>query len=311
MSKKVKEKKIKKPTPDFLIEQLPTTRKKQFFDILKNEWRTILLLGVILVIFFIPFIVSNIFEYGFMSGTSDTIRQNLEAEGKSAEEITSAIKSQMNSIHLLFTAINIVCFMIFSIGLAGVSRIIKCLSFGEGVIFKSDFFIGVKKYWKPFLIVGFFAGLFYFLMTYTSAMINAFSVTNSSLAIVNGLTIGFYYAILVPLFLFSLSQATLYNLPFFKSVSNSIRFILNKYYISIIFCIILYAISFLTYIIYPIIEIICFIVVIIFIVPLIVLAFHLFALSLFDKYINKDYYPEIHKKGLYIKETDCDTLKEK
>ncbi len=310
MKNKNKEKKVKMPTPDFLIEQLPSTRKKQFFDIFKNEWRTLLLIGLILVLFALPFFISNIFEYGFMSGTSDTLKKALEAEGKSAEEIAKVIKIQMRSIHLLFTGINIICFMIFSLGLAGISRIIKCLSFGEGVIFKSDFFIGIKKYYKSFLAVGFFAGLFYFLMTYTSNMIQALSSDNQALLIVKGLTIGFYFAILVPIFLFSLAQSTLYNAPFFKNFSNSIKFIINKYYICLIFSIILYAVYLLTYIIYPLITILCFIAVIILIVPLIALAFHLFALSLFDKYINKDYYPQIYKKGLYIKETDCNTKKE-
>ncbi len=302
MKNQNKGKKVKKVTPDFLLEQLPSTRRKQFFDILKNEYRTLLLIGLILVLFFIPFIVSNIFEYGFMSGTSETIKKAMEAEGRNSEEIARAIKLQMRSIHLLFTGINIICFMIFSLGLAGVSRVIKCLCFGEGVVFKSDFFIGIKEYYKSFLAVGFFSGLFYFLMTYTGAMLDALSKDNSSLLIVKGLTIGFYFALLVPLFLFSLAQSTLYNVPFFKNISNSIKFIINKYYICLIFSIIIYMIYLLTYIVYPLISILSFVAVIILIVPFIELAFHLFALSLFDKYINKNYYPQIYKKGLYIKD---------
>lgn len=304
MAKKIKEKKAKKVVPDFLKEQLPNTRRKQFFDIIKNEWRTILLLGAILVLFFTPFIVSNIFESGFMNGSAKAIKEAMEAEGKTSEEILFVIKNQMTSIHLLFTAINIICFMVFSLGLAGVTRVIKCLAFGEGVIFKSDFFAGIKKYWKPFLVVSFFAGLFYFLMTYVSSIINPLSSDNKGLGVVSGLTIGFYFAILIPLFLFSLAQASLYNMPFFKNLGNSMRFVMNKYYLVIIFSVILYAIYLLTYIVYPIIMVISFIAVIILFIPSFVLAFHLFALSLFDKYINKDYYPSIYRKGLYTKEID-------
>ena len=311
MKNKAKKEIINPSKSDFLVEQLPTTRRKEFFDILKNEWRTLLLVGFVLTLFFLPFIISKLFEAGFMNGNAEALRNTLTAQGKTTEEINSAVAAQMRSIHLLFSGINIICFMIFSVGLAGVARIIKCLSFSEGVVFKSDFFTGIKKYWSAFLTVGFFSGLFYFLMTYTSETISVMSSENQTLLIVRGLIIGFYFAILVPLFFFSFAQATLYTIPFFSTITNSIRFTVNKYYICIIFSIIMYAIYLLTHIVYALISVLCLIVVILLIAPLIMLAFHLFALSLFDKYINKDNYPQNYKKGLYIKEAETNTIKEK
>ena len=41
---------------DFSINDLPLTRRKQFFDIFKNDWKTLLLLGLILLLFSIPYL---------------------------------------------------------------------------------------------------------------------------------------------------------------------------------------------------------------------------------------------------------------
>ncbi len=303
-----KERKIEKPTPDFLAEQLPDTRRKQFFDIAKNEWRTLLLLGLFMAVFFLPFVISLIGESGYMNGSASAIRSSLLAQGKSEEEITLAVAAAMRTIHNLFSGINILCFMIFSIALAGVSYVYRCLGYGEGVILKSDFIKGIKKYWKPFLLVGFFAGLFYFLMSYTSTLWSAASSDISSLSIVSGLTIGFFYAFLVPLFLFSLAQAVYYELPLFKSLSNSVRFTLARYFFLIPFLLFIYAFSLLTLIVYPVIMALSFLASIVLFLPFFILSFHLFALASFDEAINKEYYPSVYRKGLYTK---IDTIKEK
>ncbi len=291
-------------TPDFLVEQLPNTRRKQFFDIVKNEWRTLLLAGVWMGIFFIPFILSNVCEAGFMNGSAEAMRQQLEAQGKTAEEIASAVQGQMNSIHLLFNGINILCFMTFSLGLAGASRIIKCLSFGEGVLFMSDFFAGIRKYWKAFLLCTFLAGLFYFLVSYVSAVLNPIGREIQGMSVLSGITTGFYYAVLVPLFIFSLSQATLYSLPLLQSIANSLKFAVVRYYWTILFALFIYGMSLMTLIVYPLIMILAYLGAIILLLPFFVLAFHLFSLSLFDRYINEDHYPEIYRKGLYSKKDD-------
>lgn len=288
-------------TQDFLIEQLPSTRGKQFFDIVKNEWRTLLLLGLLLALFFLPFAISNIFEAGYMNGSAESLRAEMLASGKTEEEIVSAVSSRMRTIHILFNGVNVVCFMAFFVGLAGVSRIVKCLCFGEGVLFKSDFFTGVKKYWKPFLLAGFSTGLLYFLVSYASAILTPIGQESGGFSVLSGITIGFYYAIVIPMILFCLAQSTLYNLPLFKSLSNSLRFFIVRYYITAIFALIIYGISLVTMIVYPLLMILCYLLIIILICPFLVLGFHLFALSLFDKYINEENYPSIYKKGLYVK----------
>ncbi len=285
--------------PDFLLEQLPSSRRKQFFDILKNEWRTLLFLGAILCLFYLPFLLSHIAEAGFMNGSAEAMRAELAAESKSEEEIASLVQNQMNSIHLLFNGINVICFMAFSLGLAGASRVIKCLCFGEGVLLKSDFFAGIKKYWKSFLLIGFFAGLFYFLVSYVSTSLSSFS---QGMNIFSGLTTGFFYALIVPILLFSLSQATLYGLPFFHSLSNSIRFTLVRYYWTLLFALFVYGLSLITLIVYPLFMILAYLGAILLLLPIFVLAFHLYSLSLFDPYINEGNYPSIYRKGLYTKE---------
>lgn len=285
--------------PDFLAEQLPSSRRRQFFDILKNEWRTLLFLGAVLCLFYLPFLISHIAEAGFMNGSAEAMRAELMAQGKSEEEIASSVKAQMSSIHLLFNGVNILCFMVFSFGLAGASRVIKCLCFGEGVLLKSDFIAGIKKYWKSFLLVGFFAGLFFFLVSYVSASLRSFS---SGMSVLSGLTTGFFYALIVPILLFSLSQATLYGLPFFHSLANSVRFTLIRYHWTLLFALFVYGLSLIALIVYPLFMILAYLGAVLLLLPVFELAFHLYSLSLFDLYINEGNYPSIYRKGLYTKE---------
>ena len=47
---------------DFSLSDLPDNRGKQFFDIFKNDWKTLLLSGLILLIFSLPFLTLEFFH---------------------------------------------------------------------------------------------------------------------------------------------------------------------------------------------------------------------------------------------------------
>ena len=47
---------------DYLESSLPKTRKEQFFDNISHRYRTLLLIGLILIVFFIPYLAALIYK---------------------------------------------------------------------------------------------------------------------------------------------------------------------------------------------------------------------------------------------------------
>jgi len=284
-------KKVKKEVNkiDFTLDSLPLTRRKQFFDILKNEWRTLLLLSLIALVFAIPYITCVFLEMSLSDGTSYAMSQ----QGKTAEEIAL----QLAYIHRIFSGINVISFCIFSVFIAGATRIIKKLCLGDVIMGKRDFFEGIKLYWKRFLLAFLVNGFILFVIEYISSVL-----LNSSSSIlsngVRGVTLGIYFAIILPISLFNLTQYTFYDLPFIKRSINSFRFVIVKYYFVIIFSLVLLGFYFITLIPSFLISIIISILFIIIIPVIFSTCFYLYSLSFFDKYINKNAYPEIYRKGL-------------
>lgn len=67
----MKEKKLRRykiATQDYEVSMLPQTRKAVFFDVFKLQWRKLLILGGILVLFSLPMIILNLLRDGYAIG---------------------------------------------------------------------------------------------------------------------------------------------------------------------------------------------------------------------------------------------------
>ena len=143
---KNKKVKIKLSGKDYEASLLPSTRKAQFKDILTHEFKTLLLVGAWLLLFFLPIlsieIFSNIFVYTYITQNNGALTPE---EKKAFEMMVTLIKEAS----LVFG------YLIFSVGIAGSLRIIRNLVYGEVIFFKDVFITGIKKYWKLCLGVAF------------------------------------------------------------------------------------------------------------------------------------------------------------
>ena len=288
MARKNKKINIKLSKNDFDSSLLPTTRRAQFKDILNHEYRTLLLLGMWLLIFAIPFIFlqsfSNIFIYTYL---------NKNGGGLTLEEA----KSFELTVTIFKDILLIVTYMIFSIGLAGSIRIIRNLVYGEVIFFKNDFILGIKKYWKIALFNSFVFGLFKGSTNVLSYLVNNYG-SYEYLHLLNGFAIGFFYILIIPIIYFAVSLSITYELTFLKTFTISLRFTLVNLLISLAFSSILFAMSFIYYIGILLVVDLILIISIVFICPLYILIWHLFVTSKFDKFINEKQFPAIYKKGL-------------
>mgnify|MGYP003306800388 CR=1 FL=1 len=150
---------------------LPANRFKQFFDIIKIEWRTLFRIGFILLLFAIPFVVATFFRDFFISA----YKSSLIDSGAQPEEIQSVI----NVITAIYLGITVICFMIFSIGLAGVSRVMQNLVYGNGFVFRFDFAFGIKNNGKRFVITALILGVLNFFVQFNSLYFSQASLIES------------------------------------------------------------------------------------------------------------------------------------
>lgn len=271
---------------EFSVNDLPLSRRQQFFDILKNDWKTLLFLGLIILLASLPYITLNIMYWFIRSN----LRAQLLADGGTEEMVFKGL--QLTDI--LYEAICVPATLILVIPFAGAARVMKRLVHGEGVLFKDDFFEGIKMNSLQFLVIIFIYSVLRFLMQFAYIMI--YNIPTMS-EIIYGVSNGLLYLIFVPILLFMLTQASIYKIKFFLNFKNSYQLAIHSIFVMFIFALIIFGVYFLRYITHPILrggmDTLIFV-----LSPLYLLALNLYTMSRFDIFINKDYYPEIYRKGL-------------
>lgn len=273
---------------DYDMSLLPNTRRSQFKDIITHNFRTIFLMGAWLLIFFLPILVFessiNIFLYTY-------IEQNT----------TTLTPEEMKSFEFLITVIResalVAGYMIFSIGVAGALRLTRNLVYGEVIFFKNDFIEGIKKYWKLCLLSAFTFAFFKGATNVLSYVVRSFTEYNH-LYILSGFAIGFFYAVIVPVIYFYISIYITYDVTFKKCLGLALRFYISNLLVALAFSAFLFALTFIWYIGILLVVDIILIVLMLFASPIYILLWHLYATSKFDKYINKNQFPEVYRKGL-------------
>ena len=265
---------------DFQENDLPRNRVVQFFDIFKNEWKTLLLSGMWLFVFSLP--ILGLYVFGFI------FRYSL-----------SSVEGGANAIRLfnmIYYASMILGYLILCIAISGVSMVMKNLVYGRGILYKSDFFLGIKQNYGQLAVIIIFYGLLDLLYNFLANYI--FNMQNISGAVGLGIYKGIFILIVVPIFLFSMSQTTTYKMSIFTTIKNGFVLYFKSIGWSLLFALffaIPIAISFFTNIIAPTIILGL---VILLVSPVYWLIWRLFSVSRFDILINKDNYPEIYRKGL-------------
>lgn len=278
-------KRIKANKADFLLTQLPQTRKDQFFFILKNRFWSIFLIGLLLTISLLPIIVTvyfrNVFEVGFYSLFT------------SGEIDKAEYDSSIFYLILYSSAICTVLLAVFAICLSGANRIFKQIVLGEDMIFWDDFKIGIKQnYLNTFLILLFF-GIMMTLVRFLSTFFVQYFI---------GIPLYILLTILVvPTFIVALIFTSIYEANVFQCIFNAVKLYIPywwKYLLLSLFIMgVLYALSFLETM--PLLLLFIHILLALFALPIYILILYEISAKLFDKYINKENFKDNYLKGLY------------
>lgn len=203
----MKEKKLKRykiAQQDYEAAMLPQNRRAVFFDVCKLQWRKLFVLGGILVLFALPMIVLNLLRDGYAIGLIYSVEGASEAEQNQAG-------FQLVFADFLKSAIQIVPFMIYSVGLAGVVRVLRQFAWGENVYVPTDFGKGVKDNLRPMLILSFLAGAVLALCHYLYYL--AIVYQTDTMWILCIMPIAFSALFVLPVFTISLVMIPIYNNP--------------------------------------------------------------------------------------------------
>lgn len=269
--------KNKKNKQDYLPINLPHTRKEQFFDLLKNDFFTLIKLGLVLLLFALPFIVIVILRAMFLYNvdTSDTNTQI--------------------AVQLIYYGTTILTTMIFSIGLAGVLKILKRLIWNEPIFAVHDFFEGIKENALNFLVYAFLLSSLY-------AASNIVIIFNIGGKFVKFLPNILLLVFVFPSFLCSIAFSFMYQTKLIDRIKSGLILSIKCYpsvFLSVLSLAILLLINFIPYVF---VKVIVFSILLVFYVPIALLGTFINQIRIFDKYINPTFYPDKVNCGLYKEE---------
>ena len=281
----------KRANKDFSAEGLPHNRKEVFFDLLKIRYPMILLLGLVLLVFATPLIISSFIGDSMAAGILADYNDGVYTE-KQAIDLIYSLRNTVN-------VINVPCLIVLAIGLAGVMRIIRQLIWGEGVFFTQDLFEGIKLNWPIYVMVSALAGF----VIFTVGLV----IPSGQSTIVGVILSAAQFAavaVFLPVAMFVLTQAQIYTNPFFTYARNGFLFFIKKLIPTLVFMFAFYLPFITDYLSGALLKLILLIVYFIFVAVPALMAWFLFSCSVFDEFINKDCYRQIYDKGVYRTEND-------
>ena len=267
---------------DYEQRERPKTRAKQFFDIFKHRFLELIKLSLLQAVFSLPLLAVIFIFWMLLSNVS----------GESAAQSALAV-------FLITAGAMVVVLPIAFVGLTGSFYALKKLAYAEGEFAASSFFIGMKEEWKRGLLIGFIAGLsvaltivgYFYFFVYSvelNAVVKGFGIAILAIQLIVVLIVCYY----------SMAQVVVYSSSFRQLFKNSIIMGLIRFPINL-GLVILYPGGFI--------ALCCIIPYTMFAgIGLMILTSvfgHLLwmmnCMSAFDKYINKEHFPDYYRKGLY------------
>lgn len=266
---------------DFLVSDLPRNRYQLFFDILKNQWRNLLLLAVIITMIFSPIILLRYFNLIMINSlVSDS-------------NVNDNLGNQIFNYTAAYNFINFFLIVVAGILLGGVCRIYKKLAYNEGFFLGADLIQGIKENFKDFIKLFVVFGI-------VTSLIDTLSVNyrieNNSLylffEILND-------GIVLPILGVSMSLCCIYADTFRAKINASCK-IYFKYLPKIVLLLLILLFPLLFLLINSSIAqlLVPFIYVAIYF-PIAYLIVVLVLNSIFDKGINEKNFPDLVGKGMY------------
>ena len=272
----MKKEKVKYSSSDFLVTDLPNNRKDLFFDILKNQWRNLLLISFLLFVSLLPLIIVR---YSNLMNLSKIIAEN---------------KMELYYSRLVaYNVIRVLLYLLIGIVFSGLGRIYKKLSFNDGFFLGADLLKGMKENIKEFSILFISFGIVTLIFD-----LSAIELAKNS-AVWSYLLYIIKYVIVVPVLAITMCLSSIYTDKLFKKIVVSFK-LYFKYLPKILLAFLLIGFPLLLILISsPSIQLFIPMLYTLVYLPIAYLAFVIFMNSIFDKEINEKNFPDLVGKGMY------------
>lgn len=276
-------KKQKRVLRDFCESDLPHNRRELFCECFKTRWRTLFLCGLCTALFLLPFIIIEGYREIVMDSVYKNYNNIIQKE---------SIEVYLNTVNNLFNLLSVISFVALGIGCAGMSRIIRNLTFGQPVFFFSDYLDGIKLNGLNFVIVFSLLGL----SNFSSLFIISIMKDNDILAL---LSLLFLNIIMYPILFLVLSETMVYKSKIIECFRNGAIIYFRTLPATLFFTILVMIPLLIQFIPSYILKTATLFAILIIVLPILMLAWFLYSCHLFDKYINITLFPELVNKGLY------------
>ena len=268
-------------TDEDVKQSLPRNRKEVFFDLLKTRKMTLFAFSCYTFMFFIPLAV-DLFIF-------NNLENYLISQGDIQGTLTLIIYSMI---------IMLPCMVIGFLGFAGAFYTAKRMVWQEGISLAHDFFKGIKESWKHAVINGIIFGLVLFALIVGGTLL---SMTSGLNPVVKGIGIGaliLFFLVFGMVIALNFTQCVYYENSFSVTLKNSFSFLgLLNWKILLVF---LFSTGVVVTLgLFNLLTLAIGLILFAFTNSVVIILYTLISHSAFDKYINKEHYPEMVNKGLY------------
>ncbi len=279
--------KVKRASVDFDITDLPATRWQVLRDVYRNRTPLLLDLGLLLMLFCLPIAAVCMLMLAQSADITQALTQNRIT---AAEASVQLIQIQNAGNVLLIPAL-----VIFSLGLAGAANVIKNLVWQEGVLFKGDFRHGIRENWRCYALTAFLAGILHYVARYLLHISFFEAGTALELGLAAIVAASAIFALALP---FLLIQSTLYQLGYAQKFINALLLSMRTFFPTL-GLLLLHILPFGVLLIdnYTV-YVFSLLLIPVLVLPTLILADTLYVHSILDRYINREHFPQIYRKGL-------------
>ena len=268
-------------TDEDVKQSLPRNRKEVFFDLLKTRKMTLFAFSCYTFMFFIP-LAADLFIF-------NNLENYLISQGDIQGTLTLIIYSMI---------IMLPCMVIGFLGFAGAFYTAKRMVWQEGISLAHDFFKGIKENWKHAVINGIIFGLVLFALIVGGTLL---SMTSGLNPVVKGIGIGaliLFFLVFGMVIALNFTQCVYYENSFSVTLKNSFSFLgLLNWKILLVF---LFSTGVVVTLgLFNLLTLAIGLILFAFTNSVVIILYTLISHSAFDKYINKEHYPEMVNKGLY------------
>ena len=267
---------------DFSEQNLPHNRKEVFFDCVKLYWQKMLLLGLIMLACAVPLLT--------VSAVCDTVQQGLSRQLEDGVIDKVAYNGQTAWLRFAEALLDIPCYVIGCVGLSGTVRVTRQMIWAEPLFFANDFADGIKQNWLTFCLCGFLVSLLNVYLAFAES---------SGGGLPAYLPLGVVTIVVLPTALWMMAASSVYKIGIGKNITNSFVLYIKTPFVTWLFVALFASVAIPGLIGFVALRCIFLAVFVVVMLPIFMLLWQLVSYSYFDKFINKQAYPEIVDKGIW------------